>query len=139
LRKLAVHCHIRRDSIRPFCLWAPSQRYPSMLITGNDVDLPQGFGGDGSCSQNAKSFKTSDPAIKKLGSRSQKSSELQSCYRHGCLNHGPVDCKFRDAQCHSCGKTGHIAPACRLRSSESAHSKIEAKEDPQHSGWHTVF
>ena len=37
----------------------------------------------------------------------------------------PADCKFRDAQCHSCGKTGHIAPVCRSRPLQSKEGRVE--------------
>ena len=34
------------------------------------------------------------------------------CYRCGG-SHSPSECRFKDAVCHSCNKTGHIAKACR--------------------------
>ena len=34
-------------------------------------------------------------------------------------NHEPAECKFKDAQCHSCGKAGHIAPVCRSKATVS--------------------
>ena len=33
-------------------------------------------------------------------------------YRCG-RGHDAKTCKFREAECHKCGKTGHIAPVCR--------------------------
>ena len=34
------------------------------------------------------------------------------CYRWGGNNHGPLDCRFKDAECHSCRKKGHLAQVC---------------------------
>lgn len=39
-------------------------------------------------------------------------NKAKPCYRCG-HQHDPKTCKFRDAECHTCGKTDHIAPVCR--------------------------
>ena len=39
---------------------------------------------------------------------------VADCYC-GIPNHSPKECKFKDANCHFCGKKGHIAPACRVK------------------------
>ena len=46
---------------------------------------------------------------------STPNSPKQRCFRCGRTNHNAHDCKFRDATCHFCGKTGHISPACLSR------------------------
>ena len=38
----------------------------------------------------------------------------KSCYHCGD-KHSPADCKFRAAECHKCGKKGHIAHVCRSK------------------------
>ena len=64
-----------------------------------------------SADKDTKTFKTTDPIIKKLGTRPQKSTNTRNCYHCGCSNHTHTNCKFKNASCHKCGKTGHIAPA----------------------------
>ena len=38
-----------------------------------------------------------------------------ACYCCGRKGHQPQSCRFREAQCHNCRKTGHIAAVCRNR------------------------
>ena len=40
----------------------------------------------------------------------------KNCYRCGD-KHNAADCKFKTAECHKCGKKGHIARACRSKTS----------------------
>ncbi|XP_018399992.1 PREDICTED: uncharacterized protein K02A2.6-like [Cyphomyrmex costatus] len=48
---------------------------------------------------------------------------------NGCGgSHARKDCKFRDAECHSCKKKGHIAKVCK--SKEQTTSQIVATEQP---------
>ncbi len=44
----------------------------------------------------------------------QTKSDLAPCYRCGG-KHLSSHCRFRDAECHACGKTGHIAKVCRSK------------------------
>ena len=78
-----------------------------------------------SADKETKGFKLPDPAIKKLGTRSQKPSVLQGCYCCGRSNHKPADGKFKNAQCHSCGKMGHIASVCRSKSPKPKEEHVE--------------
>ena len=45
-----------------------------------------------------------------------------SCYRCNRPGHNTNLCKFKDAECHACGKRGHIAPACRSKQKSSKRS-----------------
>ena len=49
----------------------------------------------------------------------QKGSKNGSCYRCGG-KHSQETCKFKQADCFNCGKTGHIAKACRLKAKTKA-------------------
>ena len=42
-------------------------------------------------------------------------SSTQSCSRCGRGKHDPSTYRFKNATCHHCGKTGHIAPVCRSK------------------------
>ncbi|KAL0154171.1 hypothetical protein M9458_050529, partial [Cirrhinus mrigala] len=51
----------------------------------------------------------------------------RDCYRCLGKGHGPNDCKFKEFQCHGCGKAGHLERACKnkradLKSSEQHRS-----------------
>ena len=47
--------------------------------------------------QNTKAFRLPEHTIKALSDRPPKPSDSRRCYRCGRTNHGPADCKFRDA------------------------------------------
>ena len=63
---------------------------------------------------------TVTPVLALQGRRSGK------CYRCGG-NHLATDCRFRTAECHTCGKKGHLARVCRGKSKASA-GKVSARE-----------
>ena len=44
------------------------------------------------------------------------------CYRCGG-RHSPNDCRFREQQCNTCKKQGHIAKMCRSGASSTKHTK----------------
>lgn len=48
-----------------------------------------------------------------------KKTNVKACYRCG-RRHDAKTCKFREAECHKCGKTGHIAPVCRSNPARSS-------------------
>ena len=52
------------------------------------------------------------------------------CYRCGG-KHAADKCRFRDSDCHHCGKKGHIAKACRSRKRERTHPRSERALRPQ--------
>ena len=58
----------------------------------------------------------------------QKSKLL--CYRCG-NNHLASTCRFRQAECHNCGKVGHIAKVCRSKAKKV--SKKTSKGQATHS------
>ena len=55
-------------------------------------------------------------------------SSNQSCYRCGG-NHHQSNCRFREVECHSCKKKGHIAKVCRSKlNAKKAHKVSEEQE-----------
>ena len=45
-------------------------------------------------------------------SSEQKHQQIQSCFRCGDSRHSPNNCRFKNIDCHGCGKRGHIKRAC---------------------------
>ena len=129
LRKLAVHCQfgktlpetlrdrfvcgLRHEAIQRRLLSESTLTYERALEIARGME---------SADKDTKAFKTTDPIIKKLGTRPQKSTNTRNCYRCGRSNHTPANCKFKNASCHKCGKTGHIAPACQSTSTRPPQS-----------------
>ena len=62
---------------------------------------------------NTESFKTSEPSIKKITSHLPHTADHKTCYHCGRTGLTPTGFKIKDADCHSCEKKGHIAPACK--------------------------
>ena len=141
LRKLAVHCKFEdklEDALRDrFVCGLRHEAIQRRLLSETTltyhkaVEVAKGME---AAEKETKAFKTSDPAIKKLSTRTLKTTAhaqtTQNCYRCGRSNHRPSECKFKDAECHACGKTGHIATACRSKLSrpkkeQSRHQKAK--------------
>ena len=128
LRKLAAHCEfggtlqetlrdrfvcgLRHEAIQRRLLSESSLTYKKALEIARGMEAAD---------KDTKSFKMTDPMIKKIESQSPEKAANRICYRCGRSNHSPMKCKFKDATCHKCRKPGHIAPACR--SSKSPQQK----------------
>ena len=77
------------------------------------MELAQGME---AAERNSKSLKGTKFTIRKLrGKPPPRAKRQQPCYRCGKSNHSPMDCKFKDVECHSSGKKGHIALVCRTK------------------------
>ena len=57
---------------------------------------------------------SSDQRQKKGGARQSTNARPSQCYRCGG-KHLADKCRFKDSECHHCGKMGHIAKACRSK------------------------
>ncbi len=135
LRKLAVHCDfgeylnqaLRNRLVCGLCNVTTQRRLLSEtdLTHTKAMELAQAIE---AAEQNTKSFKPPEPSIHRISQRqspnsreghddrpSSNSRERRPCFRCGRSNHDEVNCKFRDATCHRCGKVGHIAPVCRSK------------------------
>ena len=55
------------------------------------------------------------------------------CYRCGGNNHGPSDCRFKDVECHSCKKKGHLAQVCRKSTHGRTPQHQSERSNQQHS------
>ena len=80
-----------------------------------------------SADKDSNSFKKAD-TINAIRCPANPNRQFESCYRCGRSNHNAANCKFKEAQSHNCGKTGHIAPAC---CSKVSHIKVpQTKSTP---------
>ena len=76
--------------------------------------------------KSVRSFKRTESAIRKVQGRPTRHAQVkQPCPRRGRPGHNAQDCMFKDAECHACGKKGHVASACK--------SKAQAKPQRIHS------
>ena len=55
-----------------------------------------------------------DTDVLAVGPWRQQQQQAEKCYRCGG-NHRATGCRFRTADCHNCGKKGHLARAARPR------------------------
>ncbi len=79
--------------------------------------------------RNAKALKGSEAAVNQV-SRKRPSAEYSGkCYRCGRGQHDPQDFRFRDSECHYCGRKGHIALACRKKASAGRHGKRSGRDN----------
>ena len=121
LRKLAVHCefgnHLQETLRDRFVCGLRHEAIQCRLLSESTLTYAKAIEitrGMESADKDAKTFKMSDPIIKKLSSRPQKFTEMRTnCYRCGRANHTPANCKFKDSRCLKCKKLGHIAPVCQ--------------------------
>ena len=123
LRKLATHCEfgttleetlrdrfvcgLQHETIQRRLLSEATLTYQKALEIAKGMEAAD---------SSTKSFKTSEPSIKKITSRLPRSADHKTCYRCGRTGHAPMECRFKDADCHACGKKGHIATACKSAS-----------------------
>ena len=141
LKKLAVHCNLREllqdtlhdcflcglrhDAIQRQLLSETSLAYDKALETTRVMQAAD---------MDTRAFKRTDASVQKLGGgyflKQKSPTPWQSCYRWGQSNHAFTECKFKDAQCCVCGKTGHIMTACR---SNGYSPSQEAETQIQHS------
>ena len=66
----------------------------------------------------AKAFKSAESTLKKLHSQAKR-KETQPSFRCNQSGRSATACKFKEAECHTCGKKGHIVPACRSKNKGS--------------------
>ena len=74
-------------------------------------------------SKNAHDLQTAPVAcnsVKTEGKEKKGEWKRRDCYRCHGKHHSAAECKFREAKCHSCGRDGHIAKACRNKSKDDA-------------------
>ena len=60
------------------------------------------------------------------GQPSTRSAKF-SCYRCGNSEHKPAECPFKEAECHFCHRTGHIAKVCRSKLKQRSAFKASTK------------
>ena len=62
------------------------------------------------------------------GSREQKCQQTQSCPRCGDSRHSPTNYKFKNVDCHGCGKRGHIKRVCQSNKRNAGRSSRYTKD-----------
>ena len=127
LRKLATHCRfgealeealrdrfvcgLRHNAIQRRLLTETDLTYSKALDVARSIEAAEA---------NSKAFKATEPSIKKFTGQMTKAQ--QNCYRCGRKNHSAATCKFRDAECHSCGKRGILLRPADRNPGPSRHN-----------------
>ena len=114
LRRLTTHCQFGGfldEALRDRLVCGlRNEAIQKKLLTEADLTLIRAVElsvGMEAAEKNAKSLKGTENAVNRVA------PQRKPCYRCGRSSHDQKDCKFRDAECHNCGKRGHIAPVCR--------------------------
>ena len=118
LRRLATNCkfgaHLEEALRDRFVCGLNNEATQKRLLIENDLTILKAI----EIATNLESVERSTHVMKssKPGvsvEANVKAINTQPCYRCGRKDNAPAHCKFKDAVCHSCGKRGHISPACR--------------------------
>jgi len=56
----------------------------------------------------------------------------RSCYRFGNPKHGADTCPHKNKQCNKCGKTGHLARACKSKRESAPKSRKPSQAKGTH-------
>ena len=120
LRKLGIHCEfgatleeslpdrfvcgLQHEATQRRLLSEPALTYQKALEIAKAMDTAD---------TNTKFFKIPDPPIRKVSRQIPRTGDSRPCRSCGRQNQSREDCCFRDTTCYSCGKRGHIAPACK--------------------------
>lgn len=78
----------------------------------------------GPVAQANKVYASRRRASKGSASNAGGSNNHKSCFACGSIKHLAVNCKYKDAVCHKCGKKGHIKPVCKFSSGGKKEEKV---------------
>ncbi len=145
LRKLAIHCNFAdalEDTLRDrFVCGLRSDAMQRRLLSEKELSYRKAMEAAQAmeaAERETKALKPSAPAIHKFASQNPRSKEQRNCYRCGRSNHGPTDCRFKEADCRNCGKKGHIATVCRSKPRQTTSTQPKGQHpgrsrNPKHS------
>lgn len=123
LRRLSIKCEFGEfldQALRDrFVCGVRTESIQKKLLTEADLTMKR-------AQEIAQSMESADKGVKDLkGDTTHRSTDsvnlmtlvkkAKPCYRCN-RRHDPKLCKFKDSNCHRCGKQGHIAPACKTTS-----------------------
>ena len=147
LRKLSEHCAFGttlNDMLRDRLVCGISdQRIQRRLLAEPDLSFDKALElsvAAEAAERNTRELDkgTKPPSVHKLsgsGEQPRRGGGAQSskrCYRCGG-DHNQEQCRFKDSDCHHCGKRGHIAKVCRSRRrGESSQPKPSKKHQKTH-------
>ena len=144
LRKLATHCdfgnHLEEALRDRFVCGLRHEAIQRRLLSEVDLTYTKALdiaSAMEAANRDAKAFQSVEPMLKKLHSRA-KAKDAQPCFGCNRPGHSATTYKFMEAECHACGKKGHIAPACRSKSKGSAQPQKQVKPSRKHHKAHQI-
>ena len=118
LRSIGEHCDFgNRD--RLVC-GVGDKRIQRRLLQEKELTYKRAYEGMETAVKDVQNLQQFQPTQSQQVKRVQhvqkqaRASTYISCYRCGG-NHSSKSCRFRSATCHACNKTGHIAKACKSK------------------------
>ena len=116
-------CGLRNEAIQRKLLTVADLTFDNALKTALGMEAAE---------RSAQQLKGADSVVvQQLSSRLSQSPSTRSskkkavCYRCG-KDHLHTACPFKDATCHYCGKTGHLASVCRTKLKNRQQKKSDA-------------
>nr|XP_055048287.1 uncharacterized protein K02A2.6-like [Misgurnus anguillicaudatus] len=128
LKKLAEHCEfgdVLNDTLRDRLVCGlRCEGIQKRLLTESNLTLQRAIELSVSMELAAKEAQQLSSNSKVYRMETEKQTESKGpCFRCGKTGHSPASCWFKDMECRSCKKKGHIERACR--------NKMEKKKMPQ--------
>lgn len=110
LKKLASHCnfgnHLEEALCDRFVCGLRHEAIQRRLLSEGDLTYAKAMeipGAMEAADRGTRAFKSSESMLKKLHSQT-KGKDTQPCFRCNRSGHSATACKFKEAECHACGK-----------------------------------
>lgn len=100
----------------------PGPRHYTALTFQKAFDIAQGIEAAVQGAQELANVQPTQPAVQQAVQKihphvPKQSASKTECYRCGG-NHASTSCRYRQSDCHLCGKRGHISRVCKSKAKQ---------------------